>query len=78
MYTSSEINFNPLIKYIIIFVLSFMYLNSIDTPYEKILPITLFIIVLTITIDIFMFNNFIDVIMMRDMYAEDDIENVVE
>lgn len=70
MYTT--ILFHPIVKYILIFIISYMYLNSIDTPIEKILPILMFTLLLSVLFDIFMFDDFIPLIQKKEFSIHDE------
>lgn len=56
MYT--EITFNPIIKYLVIFLLSYMFLNNLSINHTQILFIVCFIMILSITVDIFEFGEY--------------------
>jgi len=60
----------------IIFILTFMFLNSINTITPQIIPILLFIFVSTITLDVFIFDNFIELIQKKELMSSiDDIDD---
>jgi hypothetical protein len=44
-----------------------MYLNSINTPIDKIIPILLFTILISVIFDIFMFDDFVSMIQQKDL-----------
>lgn len=68
--------FHLLLKYMIIFILTFMFLNSINTITPQIIPILLFIFVSTITLDVFIFDNFIELIQKKELMSSiDDIDD---
>jgi hypothetical protein len=69
MYTT--ILFHPIVKYILIFIISYMYLNSIETPIEKIIPILIFTTLITVLFDVFMFDDFITIIQKKDFSIHD-------
>lgn len=54
--------FPTLFKYIIMFIILFMYLNSIKISSENTIYILATVIILSICLDLFMYNNYIEVI----------------
>ena len=70
MYTT--ILFHPIVKYILIFIISYMYLNSIVTPIEKIFPILMFTTLILVLFDIFMFDDFITIIQKKEFSIHDE------
>lgn len=56
MYT--EITFNPITKYLVIFLLSYMFLNHIKMGQQQIVHTLCFIMILIITVDIYEFGEY--------------------
>lgn len=70
MYTT--ILFHPIVKYILIFIISYMYLNSIETPIEKIIPILIFTTLISVLFDLFMFDDFLTIIQKKDFLIHNE------
>lgn len=72
------IKFSPIIKYILIFVITFMFLNNINVPIDKILGILAFVILISIAFDIFMFTNYFKIIDKNKMLLNNKQELFME
>lgn len=68
MYTT--LTFNPIIKYILVFIITYMFLNSINIRNEQIIPILLFTILIIVVFDIFMFSEFIQLLQQNQITQE--------
>jgi len=64
MYT--DIVFNPITKYLIIFLISYMYLNHMKFGQVQLIHTLCFIIILVITIDIYEFADYMHLLQMRN------------
>lgn len=73
MYT--EITFNPITKYLIIFLLSYMFLNHIKLGQVQIVHTLCFIMVLVITIDLYEFGEYGHLLKINSEEISDDNEN---
>ena len=72
-----NIIFSPILKYILIFIISFMYLNNLNISTSKILHILVFIILISFVLDIFMFDNYLNIITEKKLYIlHDDNEHL--
>lgn len=58
----AKILFNPIIKYVLIFVISYMYFNSINIEPKNLIPTLLFILIINVVIDTFMIENIYELI----------------
>jgi uncharacterized membrane-anchored protein YitT (DUF2179 family) len=56
MYT--DIAFLPLIKYLAIFIISYMFLNYMKFGQQQVIVSLCFILILSITVDIFQFAEY--------------------
>lgn len=65
----TDITFNPIIKYLIIFIISFMFLNQMKYGQYQVVMTSSFIIILVIVIDIFHFADYEDLI---DVFHHDE------
>jgi hypothetical protein len=72
MYT--HINFNLLIKHVLLFIFMYMFMNSIKLQPDKFMPIIIFTTFVSIIFDIFMFDNIITVAFNTDDFV--DIEKI--
>ena len=52
------VRFDCIVKYAILFILLFMYLNSIKIQPDEIIKIVGFSLILSITLDLMMFENY--------------------
>lgn len=68
MYT--EITFNPIIKYLVVFLLSYMFLNNLNVNHKLVLFIICFIVIMTITIDMYEFGEFGTIIKFDDEHDD--------
>lgn len=68
----TPIIFHPLVKYILIFIIAYMYFNSINIPNDKIIPSLLFVILVSGVVDIFMFDEFIEIIQRKELSLENE------
>lgn len=57
MYT--EILFNPIIKYIFLFMLSYMFFSKLELPHNHIVALIIFIIISNVVFDILMFDEYV-------------------
>lgn len=57
-----NILFNPIMKYISIFIITFMFMNNVGIPMNRILIILFFTLLLNITMDLFIFDDYIKMI----------------
>lgn len=67
----SQYTVNPILKYIIIFVLTFMFLNSININKDKILIIIIFTLILNITSDVLIVDNYDELISNQNMIYDE-------
>lgn len=66
----TAIAFNLILKYILIFIISYMYLNSVHLSMDYLFPTIFFIILISITFDIFALEEFV-VLLQQDLVDDE-------
>lgn len=70
MYTS--ISFSPIIKYIIISIITYMFVNSVKISSEQILQLVSFVLFISVITDMFMFDDYITILQQNQQLFYDE------
>ena len=65
------LSFHPIIKYSVIMIISFMFLNSLKLQNDILIKIIIFILAISLTMDVFMIDDYIHI--MRNEKVTDAI-----